>query len=39
MQVNGKQVGVEDTPNPVGYEIARSGEVRPLSDSARPSCA
>jgi Helix-turn-helix domain len=38
MQVNGKQVGVEDTPNPVGYEIARSGEVRPLSDSVRPTC-
>jgi cytoskeleton protein RodZ len=38
MQVNGKKIGVEDTPNPVGYEIARSGEVRPLADSARPTC-
>jgi cytoskeleton protein RodZ len=38
MQVNGKQVSVEDTPNPVGYEIARGGQVRPLSESTRPTC-
>ena len=38
MQVNGSKVGVEDTPNPVGYEIGRDGQLRPLSDSARPTC-
>jgi hypothetical protein len=38
MQINGKQVAVQQTPSPVGYEIRRDGKPRPLSESARPTC-
>ena len=38
MNINGKKVGVEDTPNPVGYEIRRSGKIRPLDEAERPTC-
>jgi cytoskeleton protein RodZ len=38
MEINGKQVPVQPSPNPVGYEIRRDGKPRPLSDSARPTC-
>ena len=38
MEINGKTVAVQPTPNPVGYEIRRDGKPRPLSDSVRPTC-
>jgi len=38
MRINGEQVGVEQSPNPVGYEIGRGGKLRPLTESARPTC-
>ena len=38
MQVNGKQVPLSETPNPIGYAIASGGRVRPLADSVRPTC-
>jgi cytoskeleton protein RodZ len=38
MQVDGKQVPLTNTPNPIGYEIAPSGRVRPLAGGRRPTC-
>jgi cytoskeleton protein RodZ len=38
MNVNGKKVGVEDTPNPIGYEIHRGGKIRLLDEAERPTC-
>ncbi len=38
MQIDGKQVPLEDTPNPVGYEVAPDGAVRPLPEARRPTC-
>jgi len=38
LRVNGRQVDVEDTPNPVGYAIARGGELTPLAEDERPDC-
>lgn len=38
LRIDGKQVPVEDTPNPVGYEIAQGGGVRPLPEARRPTC-
>jgi hypothetical protein len=38
MRINGEDVGVEQSPNPVGYEIGKGGKLRPLTESARPTC-
>lgn len=38
MEIDGKQVPVQDTPNPLGYEIAHDGDVRPLPGARRPTC-
>jgi len=38
MEINGKNVPLQPTSNPVGYEIRRDGKPRPLSDSTRPTC-
>ncbi len=38
MQVNGKQVPLADTPNPIGYGVSGNGRVRPLQESQRPTC-
>jgi hypothetical protein len=38
MEVNGRQASLEDTPNPIGYEIAAGGRLRPLPESQRPTC-
>lgn len=39
MRVNGKPVPVRDTPNPVGYSIAKGGGVTLLSEAERPTCS
>jgi hypothetical protein len=38
MRINGEDVGVQESPNPVGYEIGKGGKLRPLTESARPTC-
>jgi cytoskeleton protein RodZ len=38
MEINGKNVPLQPSPNPVGYEIRHDGKPRPLSDSTRPTC-
>jgi hypothetical protein len=38
MEINGKNVPLQPSSNPVGYEIRRDGKPRPLSDSTRPTC-
>jgi len=38
MEINGKNVPLQPTSNPVGYEIRRDGKPRTLSDSTRPTC-
>jgi cytoskeleton protein RodZ len=38
LEVDGREVPVADTPNPVGYELV-PGRVRPLQPSAQPTCA
>jgi cytoskeleton protein RodZ len=37
LEVNGREVPVADTPNPIGYELA-PGEVRELGIAERPTC-
>ncbi|MFN8162024.1 MAG: helix-turn-helix domain-containing protein [Solirubrobacterales bacterium] len=39
LTVNGDQASIQETPNPVGYEIRRDGRVRPLAPAERPTCA
>ncbi len=38
LEVDGKAVSVPDTASPLGYEIT-PGRVKPLDQSARPTCA
>ena len=38
MAVDGEPATVEDTPNPVGYRIAKGGRLSPLPEAERPDC-
>ncbi|MGB7588406.1 MAG: helix-turn-helix domain-containing protein [Solirubrobacterales bacterium] len=38
LSVDGKDVAIPATASPIGYQIGAGGELRPLSESARPTC-
>jgi hypothetical protein len=38
LEIDGDGVEVEDTPNPVGYEIRPGEPLRPLEEAERPLC-
>ena len=38
MEIDGSAVDVEDTPNPVGYELRPGEPPRPLEEAERPLC-
>jgi cytoskeleton protein RodZ len=38
MDVNGQQASIPETASPVGYSIARDGDLRELPEGERPTC-
>lgn len=38
MTVDGDTARLEQTPNPIGYEVARDGRLRTLPEGRRPTC-
>jgi cytoskeleton protein RodZ len=38
MRVDGRRAEIPATASPVGYEVGPGGELKPLTESARPTC-